>query len=82
MTTEAATRTFLRDVIGLSNNNDGTRKANAIIAEGLDDLADLHELSEDDGIKTLCANVRNHQLLYPTQTGKNQSQILAMPRRL
>ena len=58
MATEAATRTFLKDVIGLGNNDDGTRKANAIIAEGLDDLADLHELSEDDGIKTLCANVR------------------------
>ena len=58
MATEAATRTFLRDIIDLGNNEEGTIKANAIIAEGLDDLADLYELSEDDGIKTLCANVR------------------------
>ena len=58
MATEAATRTFLRDVIGLGNNDEGTRKANAIIAEGLDDLADLHELAEDDGVKILCTNVR------------------------
>ena len=58
MAAEAATRTFLRDVIGLGSNDEGTVKANAIIAEGLDDLADLYELSEDDGIKTLCANVR------------------------
>ena len=58
MATEAATRTFLKDVIGLGNNDDGTRKANAIIAEGLDDLADLYELSEDEGIKRLCSNVR------------------------
>ena len=58
MATEAATRTFLKDVIGLGNNDEGTQKANAIISEGLDDLADLHELSEDDGIKRLCSNVR------------------------
>ena len=58
MATEAATRTYLKDVIGLGNNDEGTAKANAVIAEGLDDLADLYELSEDDGIKRLCSNVR------------------------
>ena len=58
MTAEAATRTFLRDVIGLGNNEEGTQKANAIIAEGLDDLADLYKLAKDEGVKTLCTNVR------------------------
>ena len=53
-----ATRTYLRVVIGLGNNAEGTLRANAIIAEGLDNLEDLHELADDDGVKMLCANVR------------------------
>ena len=31
---------------------------NAIIDEGLDNLEDLHKLADDNGVKTLCANVR------------------------
>ena len=58
MSAKAATRTFLRDVIGLGDNEEDTQKANAIIAEGLDDLADLHEVSEDEGIERLCSNVQ------------------------
>lgn len=53
-----ATRTYLRAVIGLGINPEGTARANAIIDEGLDNLEDLHELADDDGVKTLCANVR------------------------
>ena len=53
-----ATRTYLRVVIRLGNNAEGTLRANAIIDEGLDNLEDLHELADDDGVKTLCANVR------------------------
>ena len=53
-----ATRTYLRVVIGLGNNAEGTLRANAIIDEGLDNLEELHELADDEGVKTLCANVR------------------------
>lgn len=53
-----ATRAYLRTVIGLGVNAEGTARANAIIDEGLNDLDDLHELADDDGVKTLCANVR------------------------
>jgi len=58
MVTTAATRTYLRSVIGLGNNNEGLERAEAIMAEGLDNLADIYELAEGDGIKTLCSNVR------------------------
>ena len=58
MVTVAATRTYLRTVIGLGNDPQGLERANAIMAEGLDNLADIFELSEDDGIKILCASVR------------------------
>ena len=53
-----ATRTYLRVVIELGNNAKGTLRANAIIDEGLDNLEELHELADDDGVKMLCANVR------------------------
>ena len=53
-----ATRTYLRAVIGLGITPEGTARANAIIDEGLDNLEDLHELADDNGVKTLCANVR------------------------
>jgi hypothetical protein len=58
MVTVAATRTYLRVVIGLRNNDVGTARANAIMEEGLDNLTDIHELAKDDGIKTLCNSVR------------------------
>ena len=58
MVTANATRTYLRTVIGLGNNNEGTERAKTIMIEGLNDLADIHELADDDGIKTLCASVR------------------------
>ena len=58
MVTAATTRTYLRNVIGLGNDPQGLERANAIMAEGLDNLADIFELSEDDGIKILCASVR------------------------
>ena len=58
MVTVNATRTYLRTVIGLGNNAEGTERADAIMSEGLNDLADIHELANDDGIKTLCASVR------------------------
>ena len=54
----AATHTYLRTVIGLGNDPQGLERANAIVAEGLDNLADIFELTEDDGIKILCASVR------------------------
>ena len=53
-----ATRAYLRTVIGLGANAEGTARANAIIDEGLNDLEDLYELADDDGVKTLCSNVR------------------------
>ena len=58
MVTVNATRTYLRTVIGLGNNAEGTERADAIMSEGLNDLADIHELANDDGIKTLCSSVR------------------------
>ena len=58
MVTAAATRTYLRTVIGLGNDPQGLKRANAIMAKGLDNLADIFKLTEDNGIKILCASVQ------------------------
>ena len=58
MAETVALRTYLREVIGLGANQDGTDRANAIIDEGLDSIASLVDLDPDNGIKTVCANVR------------------------
>ena len=49
-----ATRSYLKEVISLGSNQSGTDRANTIIAEGLDDPANLVELAEYDGVKILC----------------------------
>ena len=55
----AALRTYLKDIIGLgATTTRGTERANAIIEEGLESISDLVDLSHDDGVKTLCQNVR------------------------
>jgi len=43
---------------GLGNNDEGFERTEAVMAEGLDNLADIYELSVDDGIKPLCSRVR------------------------
>jgi len=58
MTEINALCTFLKDVIGLGNNPNGTARANAIIDEGLDSIAELVDLSHENGVKSLCYNVR------------------------
>ena len=58
MVTAAATRTYLRTIIDLGNDPQGLERANAIMAEGLNNLANIFKLMEDDGIKILCASVQ------------------------
>ena len=57
MAAQAAIRTYLKDVIGLGNDQLGTERANAIIAEGLDGFDALVDFNKDD-IKSLCSTVR------------------------
>ena len=57
MAAQAAIRTYLKDVIGLGNDQLGTERANAIIAEGLDSFDALVDFNKDD-IKSLCSTVR------------------------
>jgi len=59
--------TFLTDIIGLDSNPIGTERANAIIGEGLNDIADLVDLSHENGVKTLCYNVRKPSGLIPQE---------------
>jgi len=55
----AALRTYLRDIIGLGATTPiGQERANAIIEEGLESISDLVDDSHENGIKTLCQNVR------------------------
>jgi len=55
----AALRTYLIDAIGLGATTPlGLERANAIIDEGLESITDLVDLSHEDGVKTLCYNVR------------------------
>ena len=51
-------RAYLRNVIGLGNDADGLERADAIIDEGINSAEDLVDMFDDDGIKSLCANVR------------------------
>ena len=62
----AALRTYLRDAIGLGSTNEvGLARANAIIDEGLESIADFVDLSHEKGVKTLCNNVRKPSGLIP-----------------
>ena len=64
-----ATRTYLRAVIGLGVNAEGTARANTIISEGLDNLDDLHELADDDGIKPYAQMSGSQLVLLTSQDG-------------
>ena len=59
MTSQAAMRTFLRDVIGINDveGPDPAARRVAIQEEGLNVLSDLLEFDKD-GIKSLCSSVR------------------------
>ncbi len=57
MATVAAVRTYLKTVIGLGDDQLGTERANAIIAEGLNTFDALVDFNKDD-IKSLCSTVR------------------------
>ena len=62
----AALRIYLRNVIGLGATTQiGAERANAIIEEGVSSISDLVDLSHEDGVKTLCANVRKPSGLIP-----------------
>ena len=49
---------YLKDVIGLGVGQEGIDRANAIIEEGIDSNEDIANVYDNDGIKTLCSNVR------------------------
>ena len=57
MTTTATIKSYLKDIIGLGDNATGTARANAVIDQGMDDLAEISTFDEDD-IQRLCAAVR------------------------
>ena len=40
-TTTATIKTYLKDIIGLGDNATGTARANAVIDQGMDDLAEI-----------------------------------------
>ena len=74
-----ATCSYLKDVICLRSNQAGTDRGNAIIAQGLDDRANLIKLAEYGGVKTLCQNFRKPagNKLHPGLNAPNPS-----PRKL
>lgn len=53
----AAVRVFLREVIGLGINDEGTRRAEAMIAEGLDSFQAFLDFDKAD-IKSMCTAIR------------------------
>ena len=59
MTSQAAMRTFLRDIIGVADAQgpDPSARRVAIQEEGLQAITDLVEF-DDDGIKSVCSSVR------------------------
>ena len=61
-------RTFLRQVIGLGQDPRRLERWNAVIDEGVDSINELAEVYDDDGIKTLCSNVRKSGGSIPDPT--------------
>ena len=76
MTSQAAMRTFLRDVIGITDveGPDPAARRIAIQEEGLNVLEDLLEFDKD-GIKSLCSSVRKPggQVPDPNNLGRLMS---------
>ena len=76
MTSQAAMRTFLRDVIGITDvpGPDPAARRVAIQGEGLQDLTDLLEF-DDGSIKSLCSSVRKPggQIDDPNNVGQRIS---------
>ena len=58
MTDIASLRVYLKTVIGLGSNQEGTERANAIISLGIEKIADFIDLAKDDGVKSLCYTIR------------------------
>ena len=52
-----AIRTYLKEVIGLGDDEQGTQRANAMISEGLDGFESLTDFNKED-IKSLCSSIR------------------------
>ena len=50
-------RAYLKEVIGLGDDDQGTNRANAMIAEGLDSFESMMDFSKED-IKSLCSSIR------------------------
>ena len=73
MTSQAAMRTFPRDVIGISDveGMDPAARRVAIQEEGLETLENLLEFDKE-GIKSLCASVRKPEgrIEDPTNAGQ------------
>ena len=53
-----ALRSYLRNVIGLGTDAVGQQRVDAVIDERISSIPDLAELNQDNGVKTLTANVR------------------------
>ena len=59
MTEITELRAYLKEVIGLGRNAEGTARANAIIGQGIEKISDFADLAEDDdGVNKICNNVR------------------------
>ena len=82
MATTAALRTYLKNVIGLAADAEGTERADAIIA-GVFAAEDLADLYDNKGIKILCANVRKPggTIADPTHTGTGTAPRIPQPGR-
>ena len=70
----AALRTYLRYPIGLGLDATGTKRAHAIINEGINSIGNIEDLYNDRGIKTVCQNVRK-----PVGTIANPNWVAPIP---
>ena len=76
-------RAYLRNVIGLGNDAEGLERADAIIDEGVNSAEDLVDMYDEDGIKTLCSNVRKPggTIADPTYAGPGPAPRIPRPGR-
>ena len=83
MTTTASLRTYLKEVIGFSQNALGTERANAVIAEGLTDFDSFKSFDKDD-MKSLCYTIRRPggTIPNPIYVAPVDGEIAAMPENI
>ena len=73
-----STNSYLKEVICIGSNQAGIDHSNTIIAELIDDPANLVKLAKYDGLKPFSGMSGSQQVLNRSQAGSRLTQILGI----